>query len=219
MDLEDAVVQVFFIRGGRLIGRDHFYLKRAGDESKKEVLSSFIKQFYAGTPQIPPVLMIQEEIEDLELLEEWLTQKKGYKVHIRIPKKGTKEKQLLELLSSKDDFFVKIESIATLTGVDISKGDVEKVYSTLNDVINKIRNGLGEQVGIECFTQSPTDVLMWSYYGQDHKGVCIEFEIEEGVIRNVSFYGGCNGNLKGIAALVEGVALFGVIVCLLTLFV
>ncbi len=96
MDLEDAVVQVFFIRGGRLIGRDHFYLKRANDETKKEVLSSFIKQFYAGTPYIPSVLMIQEEIEDKVLLEEWLTQKRGYKVHIQIPKKGTKEK-LVEL--------------------------------------------------------------------------------------------------------------------------
>lgn len=96
MDLEDAVVQVFFIRGGRLIGRDHFYLKRASEESKKEVLSSFIKQFYAGTPYIPSVLMIQEEIEDIELLEEWLTQKRGHKVHIQIPKKGTKEK-LVEL--------------------------------------------------------------------------------------------------------------------------
>jgi len=96
MDLEDAVVQVFFIRGGRLIGRDHFYLKRASEESKKEVLSSFIKQFYAGTPYIPSVLMIQEEIEDIELLEEWLTQKRGHRVHIQIPKKGTKEK-LVEL--------------------------------------------------------------------------------------------------------------------------
>lgn len=96
MDLEDAVVQVFFIRGGRLIGRDHFYLKRASDETKKEVLSSFIKQFYAGTPYIPSVLMIQEEIEDTGLLEEWLTQKRGHKVRIQIPKKGTKEK-LVEL--------------------------------------------------------------------------------------------------------------------------
>lgn len=93
--------------------------------------------------------------------------------------KGTKEKQLLELLSSKDDFFVKIESIATLTGVDISKGDVEKVYSTLNDVINKIRNGLGEQVGIECFTQSPTDVLMWSYYAEKHTGICVEYDFSK----------------------------------------
>ena len=96
MDLEDAVVQVFFVRGGRLIGRDHFFMKRGNDESKKEVLSSFMKQFYAGTPYIPSILMIQEEIEDLELLEEWLSQKKGHKVHIQIPKKGTKEK-LVEL--------------------------------------------------------------------------------------------------------------------------
>lgn len=96
MDLEDAVVQVFFIRGGRLIGRDHFYLKRANGESKKEVLSSFIKQFYAGTPYIPSVLILQEEIEDVELLEEWMTQKRGHRVRIQIPKKGTKEK-LVEL--------------------------------------------------------------------------------------------------------------------------
>ncbi|MGN1267734.1 MAG: excinuclease ABC subunit UvrC [Dorea sp.] len=95
-DLEDAVVQVFFIRGGRLIGRDHFYLKHIEGESKAEILSSFIKQFYAGTPYIPSLLMIQEEIEDLPLLEEWLSRKRGYKVHIKIPKKGSKEK-LVEL--------------------------------------------------------------------------------------------------------------------------
>lgn len=95
-DMEDAVVQVFFIRGGRLIGRDHFYLKHVEGETKAEILSSFIKQFYAGTPYIPSLLMIQEEVEDLELLEEWLTKKRGHKVHIRIPKKGSKEK-LVEL--------------------------------------------------------------------------------------------------------------------------
>lgn len=95
-DMEDAVVQVFFIRGGRLIGRDHFYLKHVEGETKAEILSSFIKQFYAGTPYIPSLLMIQEEVEDLELLEEWLTKKRGHKVYIRIPKKGSKEK-LVEL--------------------------------------------------------------------------------------------------------------------------
>ena len=95
-DREDAVVQVFFIRGGRLIGRDHFYLKNIEGESKAEILSSFIKQFYAGTPYIPSLLMIQEEIEDIPLLEEWLTKKRGHKVHIKIPKKGSKEK-LVEL--------------------------------------------------------------------------------------------------------------------------
>ena len=93
---EDAVVQVFFIRGGRLIGRDHFYLKIAKEESAKETLSSFIKQFYAGTPYIPAELMLPEEIDDQELIEEWLTKKRGRRVHIKVPKKGTKEK-LVEL--------------------------------------------------------------------------------------------------------------------------
>ena len=66
---EDAVVQVFFIRGGRLIGRDHFYLKIAREEEESVILESFIKQFYAGTPYIPRELMLQEEIEGIEVLE------------------------------------------------------------------------------------------------------------------------------------------------------
>lgn len=93
---EDAVVQVFFIRGGRLIGRDHFYLKIAENDTKSEILSSFIKQFYAGTPYIPADLMLPEEIEDQEIIEEWLTTRREHKVRLRIPKKGTKEK-LVEL--------------------------------------------------------------------------------------------------------------------------
>ena len=93
---EDAVVQVFFIRGGRLIGRDHFYLKIAENDTKSEILSSFIKQFYAGTPYIPAELMLPEEIEDQEIIEEWLATRREHKVRLRIPKKGTKEK-LVEL--------------------------------------------------------------------------------------------------------------------------
>ena len=93
---EDAVVQVFFIRGGRLIGRDHFYLKIAKGETQSEILSSFIKQFYAGTPYIPPRLMLPEEIEDRTVIEEWLTKRRGHRVRLIVPKKGTKEK-LVEL--------------------------------------------------------------------------------------------------------------------------
>lgn len=93
---EDAVVQVFFIRGGRLIGRDHFYLKITKGESEAEILSSFIKQFYAGTPYIPAELMLQDEIDDLGVIEEWLSKRRGRRVHLRVPKKGTKEK-LVEL--------------------------------------------------------------------------------------------------------------------------
>lgn len=95
---EDAVVQVFFIRGGRLIGRDHFYLRISNGEKTADILDSFIKQYYAGTPYIPGELMIQEEIKDRELIETWLTSKRGQKVTVKVPKKGTKEK-LVELAS------------------------------------------------------------------------------------------------------------------------
>lgn len=95
-DERDAVVQVFFIRGGKLIGRDHFYLRIADEEEEKGILTSFVKQFYAGTPYIPKEIMLQGEIEESEVICEWLTKRKGQKVYIRIPKKGTKER-LVEL--------------------------------------------------------------------------------------------------------------------------
>ena len=93
---QDAVVQVFFIRDGKLIGRDHFYLRVAKGDTKAQVLSSFQKQFYAGTTFIPSEIMLQSEIEDADIIEEWLTTRRKQKVHIRVPKKGTKEK-LVEL--------------------------------------------------------------------------------------------------------------------------
>lgn len=95
-DREDAVVQVFFIRDGRLIGRDHFCLHIAADDKKEEILAAFVKQFYAGTPYIPREIMIQYEIGEAEVIESWLSERKGQKVHICVPKKGEKEK-LVEL--------------------------------------------------------------------------------------------------------------------------
>ena len=95
-DGEDAVVQVFFVRDGRLIGRDHFCLHITEGEPAGDILNSFIKQFYAGTPFIPRELMIQEEIEDAGVIEDWLTKRKGQRVYIRVPKIGSKEK-LVEL--------------------------------------------------------------------------------------------------------------------------
>lgn len=94
--VDDAVVQVFFVRDGRLIGREHFYIKVRTDDTRGQILSSFMKQFYGGTPFLPKEIMLQEEIEDIKLLEEWLSERKGQRVYIRIPKKGVKEK-LVEL--------------------------------------------------------------------------------------------------------------------------
>lgn len=93
---DEAVVQVFFIRSGKLIGREHFYLTGVQHEEKGTVLSSFIKQFYAGTPYIPKELLLQQQIDEEEVICQWLTAKRGQKVTIRIPKKGEKER-LVEL--------------------------------------------------------------------------------------------------------------------------
>ncbi len=95
-DDEDAVVQVFFIRSGRLIGRDHFFMRNAIELSAGELLCNFIKQFYAGTPFVPTEIMLQDEMDERELLEQWLTEKSEHRVHIKVPKKGDKEK-LVEL--------------------------------------------------------------------------------------------------------------------------
>ena len=95
-DGEDAVVQVFFIRGGKLIGREHFYLRIETEDSRAQVLTVFLKQYYAGTPFIPKLIMLPYEIEDKEVIEEWLSGKRGQKVYVKIPQKGMKEK-LVEL--------------------------------------------------------------------------------------------------------------------------
>ena len=122
-DGEDAVAQVFFIRGGKLIGRDHFYLKVAKEDQRAQIISSFLKQFYTGTPFIPKEIMIQEEIEDREVITQWLEKRKGRKVHIRIPKKGTKEKLVelaqrnAELVLSQDKERIKREEGRTIGAV------------------------------------------------------------------------------------------------------
>lgn len=92
----DAVVQVFFVREGKLVGRDHFRMSVAAAETKGQILSSFVKQFYAGTPFLPKELWVQYELEDTELISQWLSARKGQKVRITVPKKGDKER-LVEL--------------------------------------------------------------------------------------------------------------------------
>ena len=95
-DDTDAVVQVFFIRGGKLIGRDHFHVRVGTEEDMSNILTNFVKQFYSGTPFIPREIMLQTDIEDREVLAQWLTNKRGKKVYIRVPQKGMKER-LVEL--------------------------------------------------------------------------------------------------------------------------
>lgn len=132
-DEAEAVVQVFFVRDGKLIGREHYYMTHVPENNKPEILQDFVKQFYAGTPFIPRELMLQYEIEDGVLIEKWLTQRKGARVYLRVPKIGTKEKlvelaaQNAKLILSQDKEKLKreegrtigaVKEIASLLGLD-----------------------------------------------------------------------------------------------------
>ncbi len=122
-EYSDAVVQVFFIRNGKMLGREHFHINIAPEDEEGELLSVFIKQYYSGSPFIPRELLLQEEVKDRELIEQWLTGKRGGRVNIRVPKKGEKEK-LVELAKKnasmvleKDREKLKREEIRTIGAV------------------------------------------------------------------------------------------------------
>ncbi len=122
-DEAEAVVQVFFIRDGKLIGREHYYMTHVSGQKKPQILEDFIKQFYAGTPFIPKELMLQFEVEDTKLIEQWLTQRRGSRVYVRVPKIGTKEKlvelaaQNAKLILSQDKERLKREEGRTIGAV------------------------------------------------------------------------------------------------------
>ena len=119
----DAVVQTFYIRDGRLIGREHFYMTHVGERKKGEILSDFIKQFYAGTPFIPKELMLPVDVPDHELIESWLSGRKGQKVTLVIPQRGQKERLVAlaeenaALILSKDKERLKREEGRTIGAV------------------------------------------------------------------------------------------------------
>ncbi|MCD8224564.1 MAG: excinuclease ABC subunit UvrC [Clostridiales bacterium] len=118
-DERDAVVQVFFMREGRMIGRDHFHLSVGAEEQPGQILTSFIKQFYSGTPFLPRELWIEEKLEEEEIIAAWLTARKGQKVHIVVPRKGQKERMIelaqknAELVLSKDRERIRREELRT----------------------------------------------------------------------------------------------------------
>ena len=122
-DEQDAVMQVFFVRAGKLIGREHYYMTNVSGMSGRDILQQFIQQFYAGTPFLPRELMLQEAVEDMEVLEQWLSGKRGSRVYLRVPMKGTKEKlvelaaQNAALILSKDKEKIRREEGRTIGAV------------------------------------------------------------------------------------------------------
>lgn len=122
----EACVQVFFIRNGKIVGREHFILDGVMDSSKESILGSFVKQFYSQQEYIPKELIIEYEIEDNFILEEWLSSKKGQKVSIKVPQKGEK-KNLIEMVSKNaEEYLVKFS--------DLNKRKYEKSLGALEEL-------------------------------------------------------------------------------------
>ena len=140
-DGKDCVVQVFFIRGGKMIGREHYHMNLNGDEERADVITDFVKQYYVGTPYIPSDIMLQEPPRDSELIEQWLSEKTGHKVKIVVPKRGQKEK-LVEL--------------AEKNAINVLRQDREKILKEESRTTGAVRNiakllGLSDIHRMEAF--------------------------------------------------------------------
>jgi len=166
-DEREAVVQVFFVRDGKLIGREHYYMTQVSSDKKQEILEDFIKQFYAGTPFIPRELMLQYDIGDRELIEKWLSGRKGGRVYIRVPKIGAKEK-LVELAAQNAKHILEqdrerlkreegrtigaVKEIASLLGI----GHIERMEAFDISNINGFEN-VGSMIVFEKGKPKPSD--------------------------------------------------------------
>ncbi|VIF79429.1 excinuclease ABC subunit C [Clostridioides difficile] len=127
----EACVQVFFIRNGKIVGREHFILEGVMDSPRASILSSFVKQFYNEQEYIPKELIIEDEIEDSCILEEWLSSKKGQKVTIRVPQKGEK-KSLVEMVRKNAVEYLEKFSDMNKRKYEKSIGALEELKQILN---------------------------------------------------------------------------------------
>lgn len=145
-DKDEAVVQTFFIRSGKLIGRDHFHLSGVMEEDDSEIMASFLKQFYAGTPYIPKEIYLGANTGDEDLISEWLSAKRGQKVYLKVPQKGDKEK-LVELARKNAELVLKQD-------LEKIKREEAKTTGALRDLAQYLELPLIER--IESFDISNT---------------------------------------------------------------
>lgn len=108
---EEACVQVFFIRNGKISGRENFMLEGVKDNNRSVILGSFIKQFYMSQEYIPKELIVEEEFMDMQIVEEMLSSKRGSNVYIRVPQKGEKKALVKMVRKNADEYLVKFDDL------------------------------------------------------------------------------------------------------------
>ena len=143
----EAVAQVFFVRQGKMVGREHFYLTGVENETRPAIMTNFIKQFYSGTPYVPKELLLSEEVEEEELIAGWLSAKRGKKVYLRVPKKGEKER-LVELAEKNASFVLQKDAERIVQQEKKTKGALQEIAGWL---------GLERLSRVEAFDISNTN--------------------------------------------------------------
>ena len=185
MDGTDAIVQVFFVRGGKMIGREHFWIRTGIGDTPADILSGFIKQFYSGTPSVPRELMLQEDVEDHDLLEQWLSGRRGGRVYLRVPQRGSKEKL--------------VEMAGENARITLSK-DRERIRREEGRTIGAaIQPGIICRIGLFCEYMIP---VVGSYKAQpilDYSAVNLDpnTQPQEDLIANLHMHPIVNGNFNG----------------------
>jgi len=125
-DKDQACVQVFFIRNGKLIGRESFILEGTRSEEPQPIMTSFVKQFYASSPYIPPLLLLQHPVEDTAIIESWLQEKRGSKVRIQVPRRGNK-KQLVNIVAENaQQGLLKVKQLATPSAIETALDEIQR---------------------------------------------------------------------------------------------
>lgn len=127
----ESCLMVFFVRGGKLIGREHFLIDDTGDMDRSEVMTGFVKQYYSQSESWPKVILLSEEIEDGELISCWLSEKKGEKVQVRVPKRGDKLK-LVEMAAKNALLTLEQEQLERQSRLDRVEGALEELARWLN---------------------------------------------------------------------------------------
>jgi excinuclease ABC subunit C len=130
-DKDQACVQVFFIRDGKLIGREIFSLKNTKEETPQQIMTSFVKQFYSYTPNIPPLVLLQYSIEEKDVISGWLSDKRGSEVEIRVPERGNKKK-LIDIVAENARQSLKQLKIKHISQASVIKSALAEIQKELS---------------------------------------------------------------------------------------
>ena len=159
------------LNGETISDQDYLSAALSDPDTATDVLKTYLLSVSNGEPISFDDVVIQNIVKSPQIM-------KGF-INRIVGSKSEKEKKIIDILNSEEDFVRKTEAMASLFDIDVPRDKIETLYGELDSGIKKLRNTLGQTIGIECLTLSPTDVLMWSNYANKHTGICVEYDFSK----------------------------------------